>query len=171
MQDWDYTTPWWYYVTINTKDHEIWFGDVVNDEMKLNKFGKIANEEWLEIEKIRGNVLLDEYIVMPNHVHGIIIIQEYPIDSRDVARNVSTVNKYFSQISPKKGSLSTIIRAFKSAVSKEIHDLGYPNFKWQDRFFERIVRNEQELYKIRRYIRNNPIKWAIYKNRNDNLEI
>ena len=73
---WDYANPWWYYVTINTKDHEEWFGKIVNGEMKINELGKVVEEEWLKTKTVRTNVELDYYVVMPNHFHGIIILNE-----------------------------------------------------------------------------------------------
>jgi REP element-mobilizing transposase RayT len=89
---------------------------------------------------------------------------------RDVACNVSTDNNnYFSNISPKLFSLSTIIRSFKSAASKQIHELGNRDFSWQARFYDRIIRNEKELYNIRQYIEQNPIKWNIEKDDLENI--
>lgn len=165
LKSWDYSTPWWYYVTINTKNHVCYFGDVVDGKMKLNDLGKIASDEWLKTKELRSNVDLDYFVVMPNHVHGIVILTDY---CKDVARNVSTENS-FSRISPKPGSLATIIRSFKSSVSKLIHEIGYPNFSWQARFYDRIIRNEKELYNIRRYTEQNPLKWEFEKNNTENI--
>lgn len=73
---WDYANPWWYYVTINIKDHEEWFGTIVNGEMKISELGKVVEEEWLKTKLVRTNVELDYYVIMPNHFHGIIILNE-----------------------------------------------------------------------------------------------
>lgn len=74
FKDWDYSTLWWYYVTINTKNHVHHFGRIVNEEMVLNELGLIAENEWLKTKSIRTNVDLDYYVIMPNHIHGIVII-------------------------------------------------------------------------------------------------
>ncbi|MDP2038720.1 MAG: hypothetical protein Q8L04_15165 [Ignavibacteria bacterium] len=112
---------------------------------------------------------------MPNHVHGIVIITDYCKDVASASarpsldgRNVST-EKAFSKITPKPGSLATIIRSFKSSVTKQIHEIGYPNFSWQARFYDRIIRNEKELYNIKRYIEQNPLKWEFEKNNAENI--
>lgn len=74
LHEWDYSTPWWYYVTICTKDMKHWFGKVHGGKMILNSIGKIIHEEWKRTEEVRQNVELDYYQIMPNHFHGIIII-------------------------------------------------------------------------------------------------
>ena len=163
LKEWDYSNPWWYYVTICTKNHSCFFGDIVNGEMNLNDFGLVVEKYWNEIPKHYQNVEIDYYTVMPNHIHGIIIIN----GSRDVACNVST-NQY-SQMSPKKNSLSAIIRSYKSAVTKFAHENGNNNFAWQERFYDRIIRNEKELFNIRKYIQQNPMKWELEKTIPENL--
>ncbi|MCX6170581.1 MAG: hypothetical protein NTX65_14640 [Ignavibacteriales bacterium] len=165
LNGWDYSNPWWYYVTINSKDHTEYFGNIESEKMVQNRMGQIAEEEWLKTKLIRSNVELDYFVIMPNHLHGIIIITN---NSKDVARNVSTNNK-FSEITPKFGSLSTIIRSYKSATSKRIHEIGYLKFSWQPRFYERIIRDEKELNNIRRYIEQNPLKWNLEEKKHDNI--
>ena len=98
LKEWDYRTPWWYFVTICTDEHIHYSGDVVNEKMKLNKIGKIARIEWLKIEVIRDNVELDEFMIMPNHIHGIIIINKMYDDA--VNGNIHRVKtkNYFSNI-------------------------------------------------------------------------
>lgn len=167
LKSWDYSTPWWYYVTINTKRHKEYFGEIEFDKIKLNVLGEVADLFWKEIPTHFKNVELDSYIIMPNHIHGIIIINDC---SRDVACNVSTKKEnIFSNISPKANSLSAIIRSFKSAVSKQIHEIGYPNFSWQSRFYDRIILNEKELLNIRKYIEQNPLRWELDKNKPENI--
>ena len=162
--NWDYTSPWWYYITICTKEHTEYFGRIENHKMLLNESGAIVENEWLKTKIIRNNVDLDYFVVMPNHFHGILIINE----SRDVARNVSTQNK-FSDLAPKTGSVSAIIHSFKSAVTKNIHEYGCLDFAWQSRFYDRIIRNERELFNIRRYIEQNPLLWDLEKNSTEPL--
>jgi REP element-mobilizing transposase RayT len=122
---------------------------------------------------------------MPNHIHAIIIIIESENivetcrgisdnhgiimnNGRDGARYISTngdeqTDNYFSKISPKPKSLSAIIRSYKSAVTKRIRKIGMSNFKWQSSFYDRIIRNETELFNIRKYIEQNPLKWDLEK--------
>jgi REP element-mobilizing transposase RayT len=185
LTSWDYTTAWWYYVTINTFNHKEYFGEVKNAIIELNEIGKIAEDELLLTPKLREYVELDNYVIMPNHIHAIIIIIESENivetcrgisdnhgiimnNGRDVARYISTngdeqTDNYFSKISPKPKSLSAIIRSYKSAVTKRIRKIGMSNFKWQSSFYDRIIRNETELFNIRKYIEQNPLKWDLEK--------
>jgi REP element-mobilizing transposase RayT len=75
LKDWDYSTPWWYYVTTCTKNFRNWLGEVKNGKMILNEFGKIVEEEWLKTKEIRATVDLDFFVIMPNHFHGILILR------------------------------------------------------------------------------------------------
>jgi REP element-mobilizing transposase RayT len=143
---WDYSNPWWYYITICTKNHIEHFGKIENNCVELNFVGIIVEECWQNIPLHFPNVQLDYFVIMPNHIHGIVILEE---KSRDVACNVST-NK-MSVISPKKGSLSTVIRSFKSATTRRIRESNIQDFNWQTRFYDRIIRNEKELFNIRKY--------------------
>jgi len=93
LKNWDYSSPWWYYITINTKDQIEYFGEVINEKMILNDLGITADSYWKEIPKHFKNVELDYYVIMPNHIHGIIIINESGNNTcRDVACNVSTMS-------------------------------------------------------------------------------
>jgi REP element-mobilizing transposase RayT len=113
------------------------FGEIDDDEMRLSQAGTIAEQCWEEIPKHFSNVELDEFVVMPNHIHGIIIINEtddIKINySRDVQLNVPT------RLSPKRGSLSVIIRTCKAAVTTECRRNGHNEFRWQSRFYEHII--------------------------------
>jgi REP element-mobilizing transposase RayT len=167
LKDWDYSNPWWYYITINTKDHIEYFGRVLDGVLVLDNLGKITENYWTNIPKHFSNVELDYYVIMPNHIRGIVILKEY---CRDVACNVTTKeNNFYSKISPLKNSLSTIIRSFKSAVTKYAHENGFINFQWQNRFYDRIIRNEKELYNIRKYIELNPMKGNIEFDNPENI--
>ncbi len=104
-----------------------------------------------------SNILLDEFVVIPNHVHGIIILNEP--DCRDVQLNIPT-EEYFSKISPKSHSLGVIIRTYKAAVTTMCRQNGNTDFQWQHGYYDHIIRNERSLYKIREYIRTNPEQWT-----------
>jgi REP element-mobilizing transposase RayT len=154
LKEWDYSTPWWYYVTICTKNFKCWFGEVKNGKMILNDLGKIVEEEWLKTKEIRTSVDLDYYVIMPNHFHGIAIIEGY-----EHAKSVETHRD--ASLRKVQNNLSDIIRGFKGTVTKQIHKLGYENFQWQPRFYDHIIRNEADLRRIRNYIQNNPLKWEL----------
>lgn len=171
LKDWDYSNPWWYYVTINTNEHIDWFGTISKGEMQLNEIGKIIEEEWLRTKIVRKNIDLDYHVVMPNHIHGIIIINPNvettgPVVSNKIIYNTETTHRVVST-SLKPNSLGSVIGQFKSVSSKRIHSHGKNNFEWQSRFYDRIIRNEKELLKIRKYILDNPLKWEIEKDNNE----
>jgi REP-associated tyrosine transposase len=155
LKDWDYSTPWWYYVTICTKNFKSWFGQIKNGKMILNEFGKVVAEEWNKTKVIRKNVELDYYIIMPNHFHGIIII-----NGPEKIENVVEAHSDASLLKV-QNNLSDIIRGFKGSCTKQIHLSGNFSFKWQPRFYDHIIRNESDLRRIRTYIQNNPIKWEL----------
>ena len=160
LPDYDYSTNGYYFVTICTHQKICYFGDVVNTKMQLSQVGKIAQKHWQDIPKHFDGVEIDEYVVMPNHVHGIIVIDK---PCRDVPWNVSTnndVNRTMSKLSPKSGSLSVIIRSYKSSVTRWCRQNGDEEFRWQSRFYEHVIRNQRSLNNIRRYIINNPAKWS-----------
>lgn len=159
LKHWDYSSSGWYFVTICTYNKICCFGDIVNGKMKLSKIGEIAKKFWLKIPKHFSNVFLDEFIIMPNHIHGIVVIKN-DFKCRDVINHVSTKNKNFYQkISPmNKKSLGEVIRWFKSITTFNIHKQNI-NFHWQSRFYDHIIRNEKSLNEIRQYIKNNPLKW------------
>lgn len=157
LKGYDYSSPGEYFVTICTGGMIEYFGNVVNGEMNRNDVGEIANRLWLDIPNHHKNTMLDEFTIMPNHVHGIIILCEND-NGRDVACNAST------GISPKRGSLGVIVRSFKSAVSNWCHSNGYPDFSWQPRFYDHIIRDEKGLNAIRQYIKNNPAHWDYDRN-------
>ena len=161
---WDYSKEAWYFVTICTKDRVCWFGNIKDGEMILSKIGKIAKECLQQIPKHFSNTGLDSYVVMPNHIHAIISI--YEAEDAFLCRDVAmlrlyerTKNYQMSKISPKSGSLSAIIRSYKSIVAREAKKTN-PFFSWQSRFYEHIIRNEKSLYEIRYYIKYNPAKWG-----------
>ena len=124
--------------------------------MVLSPIGKIAQEYWVEIPEHFKHIELDEFVVMPNHIHGIIIIND---NRRDTACRVPT-NQFGK---PVPGSLPTIIRSYKSAVTKQINERRKrPGKKlWQRNFYEHIIRNDKELPQIRKYIIDNPMKWQL----------
>ena len=166
LADYDYSQPGAYFITICTQDKVCLFGKVIDGEMHLNAFGWIVDEEWQKTAQVRSNVLLDEFVVMPNHVHGIIrIIEDLATGTADRAQNVVGATRRVAPTKrptgPPSGSVGAIMAQFKSLVTKRINRLrGTPGAKvWQRNYWERVVRNEQELDRIRRYIEENPLRW------------
>ena len=154
LKEYDYTNPNWYYVTICTHDKKNLFGKIKNSKMMFNDFGKIVKEEWLKTKELRQNVDLDDYVIMPNHFHGILIIE------RRGKMHLAPTDAKFGQ--PVPDSLSTIIGSFKASVTRRINKLLQEKIQvWQRDFYEHIIRNENDLYNIRKYIELNPLQWEI----------
>jgi REP element-mobilizing transposase RayT len=157
-----------YFVTVCTQNRQCLFGEIVNRQMQLNEFGNIVYDEWVKTQTIRKNIKLDEFIVMPNHLHGIIQITDDIIDSRGTARRAPTLECFGKPVS---GSIPTIIRAFKSAVTKRINEIrDTPRIAiWQCNYYEHIIRNEDNLNRVRQYIIDNPQKWDNDTENPDNI--
>jgi REP element-mobilizing transposase RayT len=155
LKKWDYSTPWWYYVTICTKDMICWFGEIKNSKMTYSKIGRQAVEILENIPKHFQSSELDYFIVMPNHIHGIIVIN----DSVETRHGVSLQPAFGKPI---KHSLSLNVNHYKGAVTRYAKQKN-PSFKWQKGFYDHIVRNENDLRRIRAYIQNNPLKWELDK--------
>ena len=135
--------------------------------MKINDFGLLVKKYWEEIPKHNNFAKLDEFVVMPNHVHGIVIINNYHMVGTDGLNMVGTADllslqekiKTNSKCDRKNMLLSTVIHGFKSSVSRKLG-----NHIWQRSFHDRIIRSEKELELIRRYIKNNPKNWERDRN-------
>ncbi len=170
LQGWDYTQPAMYYVTICTKDRKCCLGEIRNGMVYLSDIGKIVFAEWLNTPKVRPNVALDDFIIMPNHLHGIIEIKnDKDFDDgncRDAPRRVSTGNKFAPL--PSK-SLSSIINHFKGTVKRLCNRRDLEYFAWQPRYYEHIIRDEDDYMRIKKYIALNPINWL--KDRNNPINI
>jgi len=128
--------------------------------MVLNDLGKIVEEEWKRTAEIRPLIELDYYVIMPNHFHGIPIIKDVETSRRDVSKEYETGHRPVSTYL-KPNSISSIIGQFKSICTKRIHKLGFEQFQWQPGFYDHIIRNDEDLRRIREYIQTNPFKWEI----------
>ena len=148
--------------------------------MKYSKIGIIAEEILIETVNNMALMRLDSYVIMPNHLHMIIFIENSDIHLMGVSRNALTKNtkrlhnrrgvinnaqnmEFFSYISPKGNSLSILIRKYKAAVTRWCNNNGYKFFKWHRNYYEHIIRNETDLNQIREYIITNPLKWELDK--------
>lgn len=167
LQNWDYGWNAAYFVTICTANMAWYFGDVVDDEMDFSEMGKMADECWLEIPEHFPFVKLDVHQVMPNHVHGIIIIDKP--DGRYAINRVSTVTGFVNEPNGIGGfagnknpmlndNLSRILRWYKGRVTFELRK-NHPDFTWQSRFHDHIIRDNASFKRIQQYIINNPKNW------------
>jgi len=146
LKNYDYTQVGSYFITICTHHLKILFREIKGGEMVLNKLGQIAKEELTKTKELRKNMVIDQYVIMPNHFHLLIGLID---DCRSTARRAPTKERFQK---PVENSIPTIIRSFKSAVTRRIHfiDTSPVIFIWQRNYYEHVVRNEQELNKIRR---------------------
>ena len=170
----DYTRPGAYCVTICTHQRECTLGQIEDGKMILNIYGQIAHEEWVRSAVIRHEIQLDEFIVMPNHLHGIVIITD---DASGATHSVgahgfvgatgrSPLRMQTMRPGPPPKSLGSFIAGFKSAATQRINALrGTPGLPvWQHNYYEHVIRNEDEWNEIRTYIAENPLKWELDEN-------
>ncbi len=157
LQDFDYTKIGGYFVTICTKNRKNLFGEIKEGAMILNALGEIVQEEWLYLPKLRSNVELDQFVVMPNHFHAILFLIN---EIKGTASRAPTKREFGQSVS---GSLSTILGVFKSGVAKRINRLLNHNLAglWQRSFFEHIIRDEASLVRVGEYILTNPFRWEL----------
>jgi len=138
-----------YFITIVTANRKPFFGEKRNQEIILNKSGIISNRIWLEIPIKFENVATDEFVIMPNHMHGIIHV---------LGQNKTTYKNSTSKLTEKQHILGEVIRWYKAKVTFEIRRLSNPDFGWLPRYHDRIIRSVNELNAVRNYIKNNPLQ-------------
>jgi len=157
----DYASPGTYYVTVCTQDRACLFGDVINGEMVLNACGKIVREEWERSARVRPELRIDAYVVMPNHLHGIVQITRWGHGGDVVGVGAHGHAPLQGALHRPPRSLGSFVGRFKGAVTRRINALrdtgGSP--VWQRNYYEHIVRDKEDLSRIRRYIEDNPRHW------------
>lgn len=160
LAGYDYTQPGAYFVTICSYQREEIFGRVFQGEVIHTPAGKVALEQWFRTSEIRSGVDLyeDEFVVMPNHVHGILHFFGGIVGAR---RRRAPTRESFGR--PVCGSLGTIVRSYKSAVTRAINQLnGRAGDRiWQRNYYEHVIRDEEDLHRVRQYIQDNPAKWQV----------
>ena len=188
LKHWNYANNGMYFITICTDDKIRNFGNIIDENVMLNKLGKFATQCWEDIPNHFPFVELNGYIIMPNHIHGIIGIDNDNVETRHALSqtkgnqyniNTETGHALSLQQHPRfrnqgKNSISAIVGSFKSAVTKYANKNNIP-FKWQTRFYNRVIRactpkyvsarrrDENELFNIQRYVIENPLKWKLDK--------
>ena len=166
LPGWDYATAAAYFVTVCTRDRHPFFGHIAHQVMYRSRLGQMAWDIWDLIPSQFPHCTLDAFVVMPDHIHGILVIGDAGIDRigrRDAINRVSTANTtpggatqhHNPMLSPH--SLSRVIRWYKGRCTHDMHVLR-PDFGWQSRFYDRIIRNEKELEAVRHYIETNPAR-------------
>ncbi|HYK76877.1 MAG TPA: transposase [Daejeonella sp.] len=169
LQSWDYASDGAYFITICTKERMNYFGEIEKGKMKFSPIGAIADVLWCEIENHAKNVELGHFVVMPNHVHGIILLNgngsgtngaydlnhTNDVETRQPPLRTIGIQRFQNQ---GKNSVSSIIGGYKSAVTKHANRLGF-EFGWQSRFYDHIIRDAQSFENISHYIVNNPDNW------------
>jgi REP element-mobilizing transposase RayT len=150
LEGWDYRWAGIYFVTVCAANRRCLFGEVVGEDVELNAYGRIVDEEWRRTAEVRPDIVLGEHVVMPNHVHGLVSIGERTVTESSIATKT------------RSGSLGAIIGQFKANAARRINLIrGHSKSQiWQRGYFDRIVRNDEELQSIREYIATNPARWA-----------
>jgi REP element-mobilizing transposase RayT len=170
LPDYDYTQDGVYFVTICAYNRDCIFGHILDGEMRLNGWGGIVQEEWLRTAVLRPYVILDEFVVMPNHFHGIVIISRHNDETAGSSvgarralplRNPEPPVQMPAPGKPIARSLGIIVGSFKSAVTKRINEeRGTPGaIVWQRNYYEHIIQDEESLNATRLYIQTNPAQW------------
>jgi len=156
------SAPWWdygwnapYFITICTQNRSYYFGDIINGSMRLSHAGVLADVLWYQIPHHAHHIELGAFVVMPNHIHGILILNNADPSVPDPP--LSPSQKRFRN--PGKNTVSSIIGGYKSAVSRHAHRLGIP-MAWQSRFHDHIIRDDAEYQRINDYIESNPKNWC-----------
>ena len=163
LKNFDYSSSGIYFITICTYRHNNFFGKIINQQMELSKIGLIVNQCLIDIPKHFSNITLDEYTVMPNHVHLLLNLETTsfnPVETHHDASLTKRYNNYFYHRIAIRSSqtIPLIIKQFKSAVTRQINPKTI-FFAWQPRYHDIIIKNEKELLLIKNYIKNNVVNW------------
>ena len=169
LKSYDYSQAGAYFVTLITQGRECLFGQVVQDEMELSDVGRLVAEEWQKLPLRFPHVTLDASMVMPNHLHGVIVIGDAGKGEASARSGIVNINAASADASPLRpigtlsGSLGAVIQNFKSTSSRRVNALRQTLGAsiWQRNYYEHIIRDEKDLNRIREYIAHNPLKWAL----------
>ncbi len=165
LRGYDYSQAAAYFVTVCAQDHRCLFGDIVKGEMMPNECGRVAAEGWGWLPRQYGWVELDAWTVMPNHLHGIVIIHENDLVSmgRGGSRTAPTASGGDVAVPSVRKPLGRLIGAFKTVSTKRINELrGTPGAPvWQRNYYDHVIRGERSLQEIREYIAGNPLRWEL----------
>lgn len=165
LKNYDYSSNGYYFITICTKNRIHYFGKITDQKMQLSEIGKVAHNCWLEIPNHFPFVVLDEFVIMPDHIHGIVVINKkegLPVEAQDFVppppSSPLPPPQSKNTFGPQSKNLASIIRGFKVGV-KKYATMNNIDFAWQSKYYEHIIRNEKALNRIRQYIQNNPLNY------------
>ncbi len=169
LKEYDYSKPGYYYVTVCTFNKRNLFGMIENDKMKSNRSGQFTEKCLKEIPSHFSNSELDYYVIMPNHIHFVVVIKGQNVGAENLQPHSCSSLNEFQNIIPR--SLGSIVKGFKIGVTKWFRRNTNIHNVWQRNYYERIIRNDKELYEIRKYIEQNPLKWALDEYHNKNYTV
>jgi REP element-mobilizing transposase RayT len=172
LQGYDYSQQGAYFITLVTQHRECSFGAIGEDGIRLSPIGQTTQDFWRQIPAHFPNVALDEFVVMPNHLHGIIVMRVERIQPKQTEPPVGVEyiqplpniqprppqRNAYQHIIPR--SIGSIVRSYKASVTRWCRRAGYADFQWQRDYYEHIIRDEHALERIRHYIIGNPFHWA-----------
>ncbi len=166
LSGYDYTQSGAYFLTLVTHQRQLLFGEICSTDVQLNALGMIVMEEWNHTPIIRKEIELDEFVIMPNHIHGIIQILESGAGIRVTpvgALGGGEVGAHGRAPLRLPKSVGSFVAGFKSVVTKRINLVrGTPGFPvWQRNYYEHVIRDEDDLARIRAYIQANPFSWKV----------
>jgi putative transposase len=175
LKGWDYSNPGIYFVTLCVQDRACLFGEIIDGKMVTTDAGRYAKKCWTDIPSHFPAVELDEFVIMPNHIHGILMLRDVgannhspdhtPDNHKSLVRqsiagaNINSPLRNHTKTSGTSKTIGSIIRGFKIGVTKWFRGVVPDGMVWQRNYYDHIGRDEKELFRIRHYIRNNPLNW------------
>ena len=157
LAGYDYAEARAYFVTICTQGHVCLFGEIVDGQMRMNALGQIVQKAWHDLPNHYGRVELDAFVVMPNHIHGIIMLTPVGAGFKPAFPGTGKARN-----APNRHGLGEIVRAFKTFSCRQVNK--FPRMQgaslWQRSYYDHIIRNERALNHIRRYVIENPLRWT-----------
>jgi len=177
LQSYDYRQPGYYYITVCVANRRCVLSNIANAQVQLSPSGSIVQSEYNKLQERFQHVRLDQYVIMPNHFHGIIIFDgPPPVVSKDTSRlhipsrfreYIDSAECVQSVLRDKRDAtennelpiLGEVVRKFKAACTYRIRQTSIPDFAWEGRLYDHVIRNTPDLTRIRNYINNNPVSW------------
>ncbi len=168
----DYSQAGLYFVTVCAAQGKCLFGEIVQDKMALSDAGQVVKEEWLRTPSVRAEIVLNEFVVMPNHFHGVVAIVKSPrsvlpddrakVWSQKEAGRIRYAPTTKNEFRSPSRTLGAVVRGFKAAVTSRLRAMwGMPQAEvWQRNYYEHVIRNHEDYCRVRDYIIQNPARWA-----------
>ena len=160
LQGYDYSQTGAYFVTICTQERVCLFGEIVDSEIRLNEAGRVVERCWLDVPQHFPHIELDAFVVMPNHVHGIVVITDGLVGAKNFSPLPQRNTASRRPTGTPSGTIGSMIRGFKIGVTKWFRVNLPTQTVWQRNYHEHVIRNDDALNRIRQYILDNPLQWA-----------